>query len=384
MVIYMDNNSTTKLDSEVARKIANYLSTLYANPSSSHHPGQKCRKSIENSRSTISQLMKVKPCEIFFTAGATESNNLAIRGILHAMKSDYGLKRPHIITSAIEHASIGKTLEDLKNQGLISVSYVPVDKYGVLHPQTLKKYLRPETILVTIMLANNEIGTIQPIKELVKVTKEFNPRIHFHCDGTQMIGKYRIYPKKFGFDSCSASGHKFHAMKGCGFIWLKKGCHCFPCETGGHQEQSLRSGTENIHGIVSMGLAMKKNIGDYDRMKRIHHKINRIREFMEEELRKKIPNIVINGHPKHKLINTVSICLPKIDSRKLLKKLDDAGICVNVGSACNQGARSWVLEAIGLPMSLEKGALRISLCKDNSLKEAKYVVDTLSKLYKNY
>lgn len=378
--IYMDSNSTTQVDPVVGNKVGDCIKKYYANPSSSHHPGKTCRKIIDQSRDTIADLLNVKPCEIYFTSGATESNNLALRGLYLQNKK----RGNHIITSKIEHASIMKTCEDLEKHFGCRVSYAPVDRYGMIHPKTIVKMLTPKTTLVSIMLGNNEIGTIQPIKKISKIIKQYNPKIHFHCDATQMVGKYIIHPKHLGIDSMSASGHKFHAIKGCGFLYLRDGCPIKACETGGHQEHQIRSGTENIHGIMSLGMAMDRNLKDYGKVQKTHQKIQRIRDFMEQELRKQIPNIVVNGHPKKRMVNTLSICLPNINSRNLLTELDKYGICLNVGSACNQGARSWVLKSIGLPVSLEQGALRISLSKYNTLKEAKYVVDTIAKLYNKH
>lgn len=381
-IIYLDNNATTKVHNEAIKYMIPYMNSLYANCSSSHGFGKKCKKSLDNARHRIAQLLKVQDNEIIFCSGATEANNNCIRGV-HAYiktKKILGNKKPHMLISPIEHASILKTAEDLKKRHGVCIEYLKVNNEGFIDLQDLQNKIRPTTVLITIMSDNNEIGTSQKhLKKIGLLCKKNN--IHFHCDATQTIGHRLFYPKQYYINSMSFSSHKFHGPRGIGVIFInKQKNNIIPCcSTGGSQEWGMRAGTENLAGIMGMTKALEISLQNIEQKR---NKIRKMKEYLKIQLIKNIPNIIING-PKNPLYakdNTLSICLPNINSRQLLPKLDKYGICINIGSACSLGKRSHVLMACGLPIEYEKGLLRISLSEYNTFKECKYVVYVLTKL----
>lgn len=377
-IIYMDNNSTTKPHPIVFKKLNSDF--LYGNPSSSHKLGKIARKALEKSRKEIAKHLKVKPKEIYFNSGASEGNNMIINGCLKGPKCN---NKSHIITSSIEHASILKSCNNVSKKYGCVITFIPVDEHGFFIYDEIIGAITKNTVLVSLMLANNVIGTIQKdiISKVGEYLKDF-PDIHFHCDATQMLGKYHINCKKLKVDSLTGSGHKFHALKGCGILYLKENSGIEPCITGGMQEFNMRAGTENVMSALSMSIAMNYNLNP-KRYRVVHKKIKKMRDFIENELKKNILGIIVNGHPSKRLVNTLSICIPNYNSRKLVKTLSKYGICVNIGSACSLGKRDHVLTAIGVPMDLERGTLRISLSEYNTLKECELFVKTLLKLIKN-
>ena len=368
----MDNNATTQVHPCVIKYMTRILRDIYANPSSSHQLGRIGKKYIQNARKTIAKLIQVPSKSIIFTSSATESNNLALRGYFMNNRK----RGKHIIISPIEHASVLKTCEDLVRKFGAKLSFIPVDEYGIVDTNALKKLIRKDTIICSVMACNNEIGTIQPIAKIGEICHKKG--IFFHCDATQYIGHYRIHPQKYHIDAMSFSAHKMHGPRGIGVLYIKNKSMICPCTTGGGHEMGMRAGTEATYLMCSQAYCLKFNL---KRLENTKKKVKKMKNGMCKKLKKLIPNIIFNGHPIKSKYNTISICLPNIDSRKLLPALDKRGICINVGSACSMGKRSKVLEAIGLPEELEKGAFRISLSEYNTPAECNRVCQVLAKLY---
>lgn len=384
-LIYLDNNATTIVHPEAIKCMIPYMNKWYGNCSSSHGFGKKCKKKLEEARKIIAKLLYVNPYELIFCSGATEANNNCLRGVYAYIKTNkiLGNKRPHMLISPIEHASILKTAEDLKRYG-VCIEYLKVDNEGFINFDDLKNKIKPTTVLIAVMSDNNEIGTIQKpniLYAIGKLCKKNN--IHFHCDATQTIGHRLFYPKKYFIDSMSFSSHKFHGPRGIGVAYINKNNHnIIPCcSTGGSQEWGMRGGTENLAGIMGMTKALQISLTNLDQKRK---KIKKMREYLKLKLINNIPGIIINGPKNHLYVkdNTLSICLPYIDSRKLLPMFDKYKICMNIGSACSLGKRSHVLMACGLPIELEKGLLRISLSEYTTFKDCQYVIHVLTKLYK--
>jgi cysteine desulfurase len=372
--IYMDNNATTAVHPIVISAMNQIMKKYYANPSSSHILGIQARKSIENSRLIIANIFGVKPGEIIFTSSATESNNLLLRGFFLSNLN----KGKRILLSPIEHASVLQTCGDLEKRYGAILEYLKVDKYGILDLEDLEKKLKmyKDIIICTVMGANNEIGTIEPVKQIGYLCKKYH--VHFHCDATQYVGHYIIEPKKMGICSMTFAGHKMHGPRGIGGLYLKGCSGICSCITGGKHEHGLRAGTESPYLAGGLAIALKYNIS---RREAIENKVLKMRNYMRDMLIDKIPNIIINGHPTLHKFNTLSVCLQDINSRDFVKNLSLFGICMNVGSACSLGNRSKVLEAIGLPIEVENGAFRISLSEYNTMKECLYVVKVINILY---
>jgi cysteine desulfurase len=348
-LVYLDNNGTTKTFDESLELMEHVYKNYYGNASAMYSLGAKSKRLLELCRDKLSVLLNCETCEIFFTSGATESNNIAIRGVF----SKYREKGKHVISTSIEHPSVYETIKSLPGA---HITFLPVDNHGLIDLQELSNAIRKDTVLVSVIGASNEIGTIQDIKAIAQICR--NKGVHFHCDMTQIIGKYKINLKELGIDSVTGSSHKFHGPKSCGFLYLKKGTECPSILTGGHQEKNIRSGTENIPGIVAMCFSLYKCYKLIDQGKNIE--MAKMKEWMKHKLLRHIPGLVLNGHPSRSLYNTLSMCLP-CDSRKLLMALDKKNICINTGSACSKGKTSAVLDAIGVPVEQQKGSARISL-----------------------
>lgn len=367
--IYFDNAATTKLDDEVLQEMIPYLKENYGNASSIYKLGRESRKAVEDSREKIAKVLNCKPNEIYFTAGGSESDNTAIKGIARANKS----KGNHIITSKIEHLAVLETCKQLEKEGF-EISYISVDENGIINLEELKKSIKPTTILITIMFANNEIGTIQPISEIGKIAKENN--IYFHTDAVQAIGSVRIDVQKLNIDSLSLSGHKFYGPKGIGALYVKTGVKFEKYISGGHQERNKRAGTENVAGIVGIGKAIELA---YDNLEEHNEKIKELRDYYVEQVKSKIPYIKINGDMEKRLPGNSNISFRFIEGEGLLLNLDLKGICASSGSACTSGSLdpSHVLLAIGLPHEIAHGSLRITIGKYNTKEEIDYLVENL-------
>ena len=369
MKVYLDNNATTKVDEEVVKAMIPYFSEYYGNPFSLHLFGNETGLAVTQARQTIADILKAKPNEIIFTASGSEADNLAIRGIAKAYKH----RGKHIITSTIEHPAVKNTFMDLMEDGF-EITMVPVDENGVMIMDEFKKALREDTILVSVMHANNEVGTFQPIEEIAKITKE--RKIIFHVDAVQTMGKVEIYPEKMGIDLLSFSGHKFHAPKGIGVLYKRDGVRLARIITGGNQEGKRRPGTSNVPYIVGLAKALQMAVAN---MKEVWDKEEKLRDYFEDEVTKRIPEIKINGKGARRLPGTSSITFKYLEGESMLLNLSLKGIAVSSGSACSSDSLqpSHVLLAMGIPAEYAHGTLRFSLSKYTTKEEIDYTIESL-------
>ena len=369
MKVYLDNNATTKVDEEVVKAMIPYFSEYYGNPFSLHLFGNETGLAVTQARQTIADILKAKPNEIIFTASGSEADNLAIRGIAKAYKH----RGKHIITSTIEHPAVKNTFIDLMDDGF-EITMVPVDENGVIIMDEFKKALREDTILVSVMHANNEVGTFQPIEEIAKITKE--RKIIFHVDAVQTMGKVEIYPERMGIDLLSFSGHKFHAPKGIGVLYKRDGIRLARVITGGNQEGKRRPGTSNVPYIVGLAKALQMAVAD---MKEVWDKEEKLRDYFEDEITKRIPEIKINGKGARRLPGTSSITFKYLEGESMLLNLSLKGIAVSSGSACSSDSLqpSHVLLAMGIPAEFAHGTLRFSLSKYTTKEEIDYTIESL-------
>ncbi len=367
--VYFDNSATTKTDERVIEAMMPYITENYGNPSSIYKIGRENRKAVEEAREQVAKALNCEPNEIYFTNGGSESDNTAIRGIAYAYKN----KGNHIITSKIEHPAVLETCKQLEKEGF-EVSYIGVDENGIIKLDELKNAIKPTTTLISIMFANNEIGTIEPIEEIGKIAKENN--IFFHTDAVQAVGNVEIDVKKLNIDALSMSGHKFYGPKGIGALYVKKGIKFEKLINGGHQERNKRAGTENVAGIVGLGKAIELA---YQELDEHNKKIKELRDYYVEQVKAKIPYIRINGDETKRLPGNSNISFRFIEGEGLLLNLDLKGICASSGSACTSGSLdpSHVLLAIGLPHEIAHGSLRISIGKYNTKEEVDYLVENL-------
>lgn len=369
MKVYLDNNATTKVDEEVVKAMMPYFSDYYGNPFSLHLFGNETGLAVTEARQTIADILKAKPSEIIFTASGSEADNLAIRGIAKAYKH----RGKHIITSTIEHPAVKNTFIDLMEDGF-EVTMVPVDENGVMILDEFKKALREDTILVSVMHANNEVGSFQPVEEIGKITRE--RKIIFHVDAVQTMGKVEIYPEKMGIDLLSFSGHKFHAPKGIGVLYKRDGIRFAKVITGGNQEGKRRPGTSNVPYIVGLAKALKIAT---ENMKEEWVREETLRDYFEDEVSKRIPEIKINGKGARRLPGTSSITFKYLEGESMLLNLSLKGIAVSSGSACSSDSLqpSHVLLAMGVPAEYAHGTLRFSLSKYTTKEEIDYTIEAL-------
>ena len=369
MKVYLDNNATTKVDEEVVKAMVPYFSDYYGNPFSLHLFGNETGLAVTEARQTIADILKAKPSEIIFTASGSEADNLAIRGIAKAYKH----RGKHIITSTIEHPAVRNTFIDLMEDGF-EVTMVPVDENGVMILDEFKKALREDTILVSVMHANNEVGSFQPVEEIGKITKE--RKIIFHVDAVQTMGKVEIYPEKMGIDLLTFSGHKFHAPKGIGVLYKRDGIRFAKVITGGNQEGKRRPGTSNVPYIVGLAKALKMAT---ENMKEEWVREETLRNYFEDEVSKRIPEIKINGKGARRLPGTSSITFKYLEGESMLLNLSLRGIAVSSGSACSSDSLqpSHVLLAMGVPAEYAHGTLRFSLSKYTTKEEIDYTIEAL-------
>ena len=367
--IYMDNGATTRVTEPVFEAMKPYFCEIWGNPSSAHQFGYVSRHAIDAAREQVARAINADAGEIYFTGCGTESDNWAVRGAAYQNIK----KGKHIITTTIEHHAILHTCQQLDKEGF-EVTYLPVDEYGFVTPEQLDAAIRPDTTLVSIMTANNEIGTIEPIAELAAVCKKHG--VLFHTDAVQAIGSVKIDVKAMGIDMLSISGHKFHAPKGVGVLYIRKGVRLQRFMNGGAQEKTQRAGTENLASIVGIGKAIEIATADIDGH---NAQLSAIRDHMIDRIMKEIPYTRLNGHPTQRLPGNVNVCFRFIEGESLLMLLDSNGIAASSGSACTSGSLdpSHVLLAIGLPHEIAHGSLRLSLCEENTMEEADYVVDKL-------
>lgn len=373
-VRYFDNSATTRVKEEVFNEMIPYLSIEYGNPSSIYSIGRSAKRAINESRRRVASLINCNPEEIYFTSCGSESDNTALKGIAYANQQ----KGKHIITSKIEHPAILNSCKNLENKGF-SISYIDVDESGIINLEKLENEITPQTILISVMYANNEIGTIQPIKEIAQIAHSHG--IIFHTDAVQAVGNIPIDVKKMDIDMLSLSGHKLYAPKGIGALYVKKGIEFERFMDGGHQEKNKRSGTENVAEIVALGKACQiaeKNLEKYQ------EKLINMREYCLKRIKENIPNVHINGTMDKRLPGNINVSFEKLDSGELLLRLDEVGICASGGSACSskEANPSHVLTAIGLPSELSKGALRLTFGDYNTMDDVDYLIENLTRIVK--
>ena len=373
-LVYLDNAASTKISSGVLEKMMESYSENYGNPSSTHKLGQKARAAIETARSMIAGYIGVESKEIIFTSGGAEGNNLVIRGALNA----YSSKGKHIITSKIEHSTVLKTCQQLENEGY-EVTYIDVDENGVISLEQLKNSIRKDTVIVSIMYANNETGVKQPIEEIGQILE--NTDIIFHTDAVQAMCKEKIFPKDLKIGAMTVTAHKFYGPKGAGFVYLDNKFQVEKEIWGGSQERNRRAGTENLQGILGLGTAMEEA---YENMDKIEAMEEEIHEYLERRLKNEIEDIKINGEKSPRLKTITNLCLKGCDIQTLLIALDLRGICVSGGSACMSGAHedSHVLKEMGLDSEELKSSFRMSIGKDTTIEEIDYFIDNLKEIVK--
>ena len=365
--VYLDNSATTRAYPEVGDLVRKVLCEDYGNPSSMHRKGVEAEKYIKEAKETFAKLLKVQEKEIFFTSGGTESDNLALIGAAKANRRAGN----HLIASGIEHPAIINTMRYLEEEGF-RVTFLPVDRFGRISLDALKDALCEDTILVSVMYVNNEVGSVQPIQEAASMVKAYNKNILFHVDAVQGFGKYHIYPKRLKVDMCSISGHKIHGPKGIGVLYVRKGVPLFNLIEGGAQERGRRAGTENIPAIVGMAAALKEAVANMDENM---VKIAAMRDRLIEGL-STIEHSRLNGDAKKRLPGNVNFCFEGIEGESLLLLLDEKGIEASSGSACTSGSLdpSHVLLAIGLPHEVAHGSLRLTLCEENTPEQIEYII----------
>ena len=366
---YFDHAATTPVREEVIKEMIPYFGVEYGNPSTMYSLGRNAKRAINNSRKQVARALNSKIKEIYFTSCGSESDNLAIKGFAYANKD----KGNHIITSKIEHHAVLDSCKTLEKQGF-KVTYLNVDEKGFIDMEELINAINKDTILISIMLANNEIGTIEPIKEIGLIAKKNN--IAFHTDAVQAIGNIKIDVQKLNIDMLSLSGHKFYAPKGVGALYVKEGIKFEKMQDGGEQEENKRAGTENVAEIVGLGKAIELIYNEYDEY---NNRLKRYRDYFFEQIQKRIENIKINGDLEERLPGNVNISFDDISGGELLYKLDEKGICASAGSACSTAnpMPSHVLTSIGLNSKLAENTLRISFGRDNSKEDIDYLIDTL-------
>lgn len=371
-MIYLDNAATTKVSEEVFEAMKPYFCEQYANPSAIYSFAGRSMKAVDEARKNIADLIGARPEEIYFTAGGSESDNWAVKAATEYCRT----KGKHIITSTIEHHAVLHTCQYLEKQGY-EVTYVNVDEYGVIKLDELEAAIRPDTILITVMAANNEIGTIQPIREIGEIAKKNG--ILFHTDAVQACGHIPLNVDELGVDMLSASGHKFHGPKGIGFLYIRKGVRIGSFMHGGAQERSRRAGTLNTPGIVGIGTAAK--LAADGLLKRMA-KETALRDFLIKRVLTEIPYSRLNGHEEDRLPNNANFCFRFIEGESLLILLDQQGICASSGSACTSGSLdpSHVLLAIGLPHEIAHGSLRLTLSEKTTREDINFTVDAIAKI----
>ncbi|QIB26498.1 cysteine desulfurase NifS [Caloranaerobacter azorensis] len=370
--VYMDYAATTPVKKEVLEEMMPYFTEKYGNPSSIYRIGRESRAAIDEARERVAKIIGAKPKEIYFTSGGSESDNWAIKGVAFANRD----KGNHIITSKIEHHAVLHACEYLEKHGF-EVTYLDVDEYGIVDLEQLKNAITDKTILITIMFANNEIGTIQPIQEIGKIAREKG--VYFHTDAVQAIGNVEIDVNKLNIDLLSMSAHKFYGPKGVGVLYIREGVKIHPYIHGGAQEKNRRAGTENVAGIVGLAKALELA---YENLEEHNKKLVYLRDKLIKEVTNKIDYVRVNGHPEKRLPGNVNFSIEFVEGEALLLSLDMMGIAASSGSACTSGSLdpSHVLLAIGLPHEIAHGSLRFTLGDFNTEEDVDYVVESLVKI----
>ena len=369
-MIYLDNAASTPIHKEVLEEMLPYLKEQYGNPSSIHEMGRFSYKAVQHARKQIANLISANPNEIFFTSGGTESNNTAINGIAHTNKGS------HIITSSIEHEAVLEPCKKLEKEGF-TITYLPVNNEGLINPEDIKKSINENTCLVSIMFANNEVGTIQPIKEISEICHKKN--ILFHSDAIQAVGKVKINVNELGIDLLSISSHKINGPKGVGALYIKSGVNIEPFILGGGQENGFRSGTENVASIVGFGKACNLINHNFEKNSAL---IRHLRDLLVSKILNEIPHVTVNGHPERRIPNNAHFTFLGINGEDLIIKLDENGISASTGSACSVKTKkaSHVLKAMGFSHEQIAGSLRLTVGIDNKISEIEKTLFVLKKV----
>ena len=367
--VYLDNNATTPLAPEVFEAMKPYLLEDFGNASSIHWYGQRAKNAVEKARQQVAKLLNARPSEVIFTSGGTESDNASIFGIVQAARP----AAPHIITTGIEHHAVLNTAQALEKRG-VSVTYVGVGASGVVDPEDVKRAIRPETVLISIMQANNEIGTIQPLEEIGGIAREHD--IYFHTDAVQSVGKVPVDVEKLGVDLLSLSAHKFNGPKGVGSTYIRKGTILKPLLYGGHHERDRRPGTENVPGIVGLGMAAELALAH---LEETVQRVAGLRDRLEREILERVPQVSVNGDPGRRLPTTSNLCFDYVEGEGFVIAMDLRGIACSTGAACSSGSvePSHVLAAIGRTPEQARSSIRLSLGRYNTAEDIDATLEIL-------
>ena len=368
--VYLDHNASTSVHPEVLEEMLPYFSERFGNPSSVHGFGREAREGLDTARERVASFLRVGKEDVVFTSGGTESDNMAIKGVAAARRQG------HIITSKIEHHAVLRTGQTLEPQGF-AVTYLPVDGTGRVDPDDVRRAIRPDTVLISIMHANSEVGTIQPVPEIGRIAREHN--VVFHVDGVQTFGKLPIDLDAFGIDLLSFSGHKIYGPKGVAGLYIRRGTKMAAIQHGGEHERRRRAGTENVPGIVGLGKAVEIRARD---MAEEATRVTALRDRLWGSVSARVPDVRLNGHPTERLPGTCNMCFRRVESESIVLGLDLKGIGVSAGSACTSGnvEPSYVLVAMGVPLDWAMGAVRTSLGRTTTAEDIDYVVDAIEPL----
>lgn len=369
--IYLDHAATTAVDPRVVEAMLPYFTELYGNPSSLHHKGREASDALDAARQTVADILGCKEREVIFTSGGTESDNLALRGAAFA-QAERGKK--HLITSPIEHHAVGHTLEQLAEKFGFEVTYLPVDRYGLVDPDDVERAIRPDTALVSVMYANNEVGTIEPIAEIARVTRKHG--VLLHTDAVQAGGALDLNVERLGVDFLSLSAHKFYGPKGVGILYASRKAKFWPMQTGGAHEGRRRAGTENVPYIVGMATALKLA---YEGVEAENARLIALRDRLIAGVLDRIPEAFLTGHPTLRLPNSASFVFKYVEGEGILLNLDALGVCASSGSACTSASLepSHVLMAMRVPVEVAHGSLRLTLGRENTEADVDFVVEHL-------
>ena len=370
--VYLDNNSTTPIDPRVAAAMEPYLHGMFGNPSNIHSFGRECAETMAEAREQVAAFLGASPDEVFFTGGGSESDNWAVKGTAYA-RADRG---KHVVCSAIEHSAVLESCRYLESLGF-RATFLPVDRYGLVDPEGVKRALTPETTLVSVMLANNEIGTIEPVAEIARICREAG--VTSHTDAVAAAGKIRVDVNKLGVDLLTISGHKLQGPKGVGALYIREGTKIHPLVHGGHQERGLRGGTENVIGIAGLGKACEILAGEWQR--NAEHEL-RLRDKLEQAIVARIPEIILDGHPTRRVPNVCHLCVGYVEGEALLMNMDMEGVAVASGSACSPGSAepSPTVKAIGVPPLFANSPVWMSLGPANTEAEVDYTIEVFEKV----
>ena len=368
--VYLDHNASTPVHPEVVAEMLPYFSDVYGNPSSVHGFGRDARAAVDAARDRVAAFLRVRPEELVFTSGGTESDNFGVKGLALARGSG------HVITSRVEHHAVLRSAQALEAQGF-TVTYLPVDQYGMVDPDDVRRALRPDTIAISIMHANSEVGTIQPVRAIGALARDAG--VPFHVDAVQTFGKVEVDVHAMNIDALSFSSHKIYGPKGIAGLYIRRGTKMVSVQHGGEHERRRRAGTENVPGIVGLGKAVEIRARD---MKAEAERVSALRDRMWEGIRARVPDVRLNGHPTERLPGTANVCYRNVESESIVLGLDLKGIAVSAGSACTAGSvePSHVLVAMGVPLDWAMGAVRSSLGRSTTTEDVDFVVASVTEV----